>query len=115
VSAGLGVREGDIGDAINRKLVVEASVVAENTAVAVAGVLAKADVGDDVEVRESLSQKTNALDDRALRIVGGSAKGVFCSGSQRDTEENYGAEALVNEWLEEGDELVDTATALAWE
>ena len=109
------VCHGHITYAIDRKAVVEATVVAQNTAVAMRGVLAEADVGDDEERREAGAEETDGLDDWTLRVVGCGAKGVFDIWGHRDTEEDYGLETFPYERFEVWDELVDAAAVLVGE
>ena len=115
VGAGTGVGQRHVRDAVDGELVVEGTVVAEDTAVAVGGVLAKADVGADEELGEALAEEADRLDDRAIRIVGRGTEGVLAAGLEGDAEEHDGLEALVDQGLEEGQELVDAAAVLAGE
>lgn len=91
VGAGLGVGHGDVADAVDGELVVEAAVVAEDAAVAVGRVFAQADVGDDEDLREARAQQPDGADDGALRVVGGRAEGVFGAGRDGHAEEDDGS------------------------
>lgn len=106
------VRHGYIAYAINREAVVETTVVAQNTAVAVGGVLAEADIGDDEERGKAGAKETDGLNDWTLRVVGCGAKGVLDVWGDRDTEEDDGTEAFPYERFEVRDEFVDAATVL---
>ena len=85
----------------------------QDAAVAVAGVLADADVCVDEEAREGFANETDALDDGTIGIVGSGAEGVFCVGSKRDTKEHDRLQALCHERCEERNELVEADTLLA--
>lgn len=61
---------------------------------AVGGVLAEADVGDDEEGGEASAKETDGLDDGTLGVVCCGAEGVFDVGRYRDAEEDYGAETF---------------------
>lgn len=106
------VRHGYIAYAINREAVVETTVVAQNTAVAVGGVLAEADIGDDEERGKAGAKETDGLNDWTLRVVGCGAKGVLDVWGDRDTEEDDGTEAFPYKRFEVRDEFVDAATVL---
>jgi hypothetical protein len=76
-------------------------------------VFAKAHIGHDKYLGEGLldcldCEDYGAICGRSLR-----ADRVFSGGSKWNAEEDYGAKAKCNEGLEEGDELVNAATALA--
>lgn len=115
VGAGLGVGHGDVADAVDRQLVVEAAVVAQDAAVAVRRVFAEADVGHDEEVGEACTQEADGLDDGALWVVGCGAEGVFGSGGDGNAEEDDGSEAFADEGFEEGDDFVDAPAGLIGE
>ena len=115
MSACLCICHGYIAYAVDREAVVETSVIAQNTAVAVGSVLAETDVGDDEERGEAGAKKTDGLDDRALRVVGCGAEGVFDAGGDRDTKEDYGTETFPYERFEMGDELIEAAAVLVGE
>ena len=104
-----------IAYAVDGEAVVEASVIAQNTAVAVGSVLAETDISDDEERGEAGAKKTDGLDDRALRVVGCGAEGVFDVGGDGDTKEDYGTEAFPYERFEMGDELIEAAAMLVGE
>ena len=80
---------------------------------AVRGVLAQADVAGDEEAGEGAAEEADAGDDGALRVVGGGAEGVFGGRGERDAEEDDALEALGDERLQEGHELVEADAALA--
>ena len=115
VGAGFGVGHGDVADAVDGEGVVEAAVVAQDAAVAVRGVFAEADVGDDEEGGEVAAQEADGLDDGAVGVVGGGAEGVFDVGAQGHAEEDDGFEAFVDEGREVGDEFVEAAAVLGGE
>ena len=81
VGACFGVGHGDVADAVDGQGVVETAVVAEDAAVAVGGVFAEADVGDDEEVGEAAAEEADGLDDGAVGVVGGGAEGIFDVGT----------------------------------
>ena len=53
---------------------------------AVGGIFAKADIGNDVERWKAVTKEADGLDNGALGIVGGRAKSVFGIGFEGDTE-----------------------------
>ena len=112
MGACLRVCHGYIAYAVDREAVVEASVIAQNTAVAVGCVLAETDVGDNEERGEAGAKKTDGLYDRALGIVGCGAEGVFDVWGDGNTKEDYGTETLPYERFEMGDELIEAAAML---
>jgi hypothetical protein len=69
----LGIGHSNIGDTINRQLVVEAAIVTENTTVTVRGIFAKTDITTDEELREAAADDLDSPDDGALRVVGSGA------------------------------------------
>lgn len=115
MGASLGICDSDIGDAINRQLVVQAAIVAENAAVAVRSVFAEADVDGDEELWEALAEETDGGHDGAFWVVGGGSESIFGARGERDTEEHDGFEAFADERLEVGDEFVDATAVLAGE
>lgn len=115
VGTGLGICDSDIGDAVNGQLVVQAAVIAQNAAVAVRCVFAKADVDDDEELREALAEETDGGHDGAFWVVGRGSEGIFGAGSEGDAEEDDGFKALADEGFEMGDDFVDAAAVLIWE
>lgn len=115
MGAGLGICDSDIGDAVNRQLVVQAAVVAENAAVAVGCVFADADVDDDEELREALAEETDGGHDGAFWVVGGGAEGIFGARGERDAEEDDGFKAFADEGFEVRDDFVDAAAVLVGE
>ncbi len=92
--AGFGVCHGNITDAIDRELVVEAAVVAEDAAMAMRSVFAEADVGDDEEVGEACSEKSDGLNNGTLWVVCCCAESVFGARCDRDAEEDYGSQTF---------------------
>ena len=110
--ASIGVGNGDIGDAVDAKGVVEGAVVAQDTAVAVGGVFTEADVCDDEEVREAPAQEADGGNNGATGVISGGAEGVFGARGNGDTEENDGAEAFADEWFEVCDKFIDAAAGL---
>ena len=115
MGACLRICHGYIAYAVDREAVVEASVIAQNTAVAVGSVLAETDVGDDEERGEAGAKKTDGLDDRALGVVGRGAEGVFDVGGDGDTKEDYGTETFPYERFEMWDEFIEAAAVLVGE
>lgn len=101
-----------IAYAVDRETIVEATIVAQNTAVAMGGVLAEADVGDDKERGEASAEETDRLNDWTLRVVGCCSEGVLNIWRDRDTKEDYGAEAFPYKRFEVRDELIDAAAVL---
>ena len=101
--------------AVDREAVVEATVVAQNAAVAVGGVLAEADVGDDEERREMCFYDTEGMYYLTLGVVGCGTEGVFHVRGDRDTEEDYRAETFPYKRFEVGNEFVDPAAVLVGE
>lgn len=79
---------------------------------AVGGVLAEADIGDDEERGKAGAKETDGLNDWTLRVVGCGAKGVLDVWGDRDTEEDDGTEAFPYKRFEVRDEFVDAATVL---
>lgn len=106
------VGEGDVADAVDGEGVVETAVVAKDAAVAVGGILAEADVGDDEKGGEFLTEEVYGLNDGAFGVVGCGAQGIFHVGGGGHAEQNDGAEAFSDEGSEMGDEFVETATVL---
>ncbi|KAH0389150.1 hypothetical protein KCU92_g359, partial [Aureobasidium melanogenum] len=85
--------------------VVQTAILAQDTTVTVAGVLAKTHICSDEERRESLAQQADGSNDRASRVVGGSAQRVFCVRVERHTEQDNRLEALCDQRAEEGNEF----------
>ena len=112
MSACFGVCHGHIAYAVDGEAVVQTTVVAQNTAMAVGGVLAEADVGDNEKRGEAGAEETDGLNDRTLRVVGCSTESILHVRGNGDTEENYGAEAFPYEGFEVRDEFVDAAAVL---
>lgn len=106
------VCHGHIAYAVDGETVVETTVVAQDTAVAVGGVLAEADVGDDEESGKAGAEETDGLNDWTLGVVGCGTEGIFNVWRDRDTEEDYGTEAFPYKRLEVRDEFVDAAAVL---
>ncbi|KAH8713030.1 hypothetical protein HC256_006203 [Beauveria bassiana] len=77
VGASLGVSDSDIRDAVHRQLIVQAAVVAQDAAVAMRSIFAKADVGANVELREAAADETNGADDGAFGVVGRAGESVL--------------------------------------
>lgn len=115
MGAGFGIGHCDVADAVDGELIVKAAVVAEDAAVAVGGVFAEADVGNDEELRKAGAEEADGLDDGALWVVGGCAEGVFGAGGDGHAEEDDGSETFSDERFEEGDHFVDAAAGLVWE
>ena len=79
------------------------------------GIFAQADVNDDEEVGVGFAEEADSGDDGAVLVVGCGAEGVFCVGSERDAEENDGAEAFGYEGADEFDDFVQAESVLVWE
>lgn len=112
VCARFRVGDGDVADAVYGEGVVEAAVVAQDAAVAVGGVFAETDVGDDEQGWESGAEDTDCLDDWAFGVVGSGAKGIFHVGSCGDAEKDDGGKAFANKGLEVRNDFVDPAAML---
>ena len=98
--------------ALDGKGIVEGAVVAEDSAMAVGGVFAETDVGNDEEGGEAGSEEADGLNDRALRVIGCGAEGVFDVGGDGNAEEDHGAEAFADERFEVRSYLVEAAAVL---
>ena len=59
MSSCFGIGHSHIADTVDREAVIETAVVAQNTAMAVRGIFAEADVGNDEEGREASAQKAD--------------------------------------------------------
>jgi hypothetical protein len=112
VRAGQGVGDGDIADALHGELVVQAAVVSQDAAVAVGCVLAEADVGGDEEVGEAAAEQPDGLDHGALGVVCVAAESVLCVGEQRHAEKNDRLQALLDQRLQVGHDLVQSPAVL---
>ncbi len=97
MGACFGVGHCYIGYAVDGEGVVEGAVVAEDPAMAMGGVFAEADIGDDEEGGEAGPDEANGLDDGAMRVVGCGTESVFDVRSDGDAEKDYGTEAFANE------------------
>ena len=115
VRSSLGVCDGNVRDTINRELVVEAAVVAQDATMAVRSIFAQADVAGYKELREALAQESDCRNDGPLWIICRSSKVVLYTRSDRDTEEYNRAETLADEGFEERHELVDASAILIGE
>lgn len=102
----------DVADAVDGESIVETTVVAEDAAVAVRGVFAETDIGDNEQGGESGAEEANGLDDRTIGVVGRGAQGIFHVGSCGYTEKDDGAETFADERFEVRDEFVDSAAML---
>jgi hypothetical protein len=78
-------------------------------------VLAKADVTDDEELREALSNKADCRDDRSLWIICCSSQVVLHTWGDRYAKEYNRAETLADKRLKEGHNFVDASTVLVRE
>ena len=115
VGARFGVGDSDIRDAVDAQGVIQSAVVAQDAAMAVGGVFAKADVSYDKEVGEALAEEANGGDDGASGVICSGAEGIFGTGGDRDAEEDNGAETSADEGFEVWDEFVDAAAGLVGE
>lgn len=106
------VGDGDIADSIDRERVIEAAVVAKNTAVTVGSVFAETHVGNDEQCGKLGAEEADRLNDRSIRIISGSAQGVFDVRSCGYAEKNDGAEPLADKRLEVRNESIDAASML---
>ncbi|MCJ1486614.1 hypothetical protein MMC06_006792 [Schaereria dolodes] len=111
----LGVRHGDVADAVDGEAVVQTAVIAQYPAVPVAGVFAEADVGDDEQAGKAGFDQLDGLDDGAVGVVGGGAEGVFRAGLEGHAEEDDGAETFADEGGEVAGEFVEAAAVLVGE
>ena len=109
---GFRVCHGYVADAVDGEAIVEAAVVAQDTAVAVGGIFAEADVGDDEEGGEAGAEETDGLNDWTLGVIGCGTKGVFDIWCDGNTEEDHGTEAFPYQGFEVRDEFVDAAAVL---
>ncbi|KAI6749007.1 hypothetical protein HG531_007954 [Fusarium graminearum] len=96
-------------------LVVETAIIAEDTAVAVRGVLAKTDIAANEKLRESAADDLNGSDNGTFGVVGGSAKSILGASLHGNTKEHDGTETLVDERLEERNQLVAAELVLTRE
>ena len=53
---------------------------------AVGGIFAEADIGDDVEGRKAVAEEADGLDDGTLGVIGRRAKSVFGIGFEGDAK-----------------------------
>lgn len=113
VGSGLGIGKRNIRNAINRHLVVQAAVVPQDTAVAVRGILAEADIGADEDLRETTEDELNGLDNRALGIISCAAQNVLGARLLGNTKQHDRSQSLVDKRLEEGRQPVDADLVLA--
>lgn len=65
----LRVRDSNLGDPRDRWLSVDRSIVVQDAAVPVGGILAEANIRRDVEGRVQLTEELDCEDDRSLRVV----------------------------------------------
>lgn len=77
MGTGFGIGHRDIRDAFDGHGVVKGAIVAEDTAVAVGGIFAEADVGDDEEIWKGTAQETDGGNDGAGWVIGGRAEGIL--------------------------------------
>ena len=84
VGAGGGVRDGRAHELLDRRIVGDL-VVDDDAAVAVVGVLAEADVGDDQHVRRRALDRADRRLHRRLRIVGAEPMSSFWSGRPKSS------------------------------
>ncbi len=103
VGAGLGVGDRDLGQQLDRDVVVDLAV-ADEAAVAVRGVLAETNVGDHGQVRVGLLQRPHRHLHDSLVVVGAGARLVLGGG---DAEEKDGADAGGGDLRRLGDQLGD--------
>lgn len=111
--SGLCVSDGNIGDAVDRHLVVQAAVVSQDATVAVGGVLAEADIGADEELREAAADELNSLDDWALGVISSAAEDILGARPHGDTKQHDGSQSLVDKRLEEASQSADADLELA--
>ena len=79
---------------------------------AVGGVFAKTDVGNNEERGKAGTEKTDGLNDWTLGVVGCSTEGIFDIRRYWDAEKDYGAEAFLDERFKMRDESIDAAAML---
>ena len=90
VGAGLGLGDRRAGEQLERLVVVDDAVGAQHAAVAVRGVLAQAEVGDDQQVRMGGLDRPRGELDHALVVPRAGAFGVL---ARRQPEEQHGGDA----------------------
>ena len=112
MGACFGVGHRYIGYALDGEGVVEGAIIAENSAMAVGGVFAEADIRDDEEGGEAGTEELDGLNDGTLGVVGCGAEGIFDVGSDGNAEEDYGAETFADERLKVRSQLVEAAAVL---
>ena len=115
MGACFGVGHCYVGYALDGEGIVEGTVVAEDSAMAVRGVFAETDVGNDEQGGEAGSEEVNGLYDGALGVVGCGAEGVFDVRGDGNAEEDYGAEAFADQWFKVRGQLVEPAAVLVGE
>ena len=96
VGSGLDVRDGRAREQLERRVVVDLSVV-DHAAVAVRRVFAQADVGDQQQLRKARPQRAERLLDDAVVDPGAGALVVLLL---RDPEQDHGADADAHELLD---------------
>lgn len=106
------IGDGDVADAIYGESIVEGAVIAQDAAVAVGGVFAETDIGNDEQGGESGAEEADGLDDWSFGVVGSSAQGIFHVGSCRYAEKDDGGKAFPDKRLEVGNDPVDPAAML---
>lgn len=106
------VCHGYIAYAVDREAIIEATVVAQNTAMAMGGVFAEADVGNDEEGREASAKETDGLNDWALGVVRCGTESVLNVWQNWDTKEDDGPEAFPYERVEVRNKFIDAAAVL---
>ena len=89
VRAGLGLRDGGAGEQLERLVVVDHAVRPQHAAVAVARVLAQAEVGDHEQVRVRGLDRARGELDHALVVVGAGAELVL---GGREAEQQHGGD-----------------------
>ncbi len=80
---------------------------------AVGGVFAETNVGDDEEVWETLAEEACCGNYGTFWVVGGGAERVFGVGMQWYAEEDDGFQAFGDEGFEERSEFIEAAAILA--
>lgn len=82
---------------------------------AVGGVFAETDVGDDEELGEAFAEEACRGDDGTFWVVGCGAEGILGMGMERYAEKDNGFQTFGDEGFKERDEFIEAAAVLAGE